>query len=176
MWLEKAERLVWIVFALSFLTVVGMRINNNSAKDVQIYKGEDKERIKVSVTGEVQNSGEYMVEYGARVCDVLYCAGGVTENADVELVDLDARVVEGTRIVVPSVDEEYRPLAIYIVNINTADSAELMSISGVGETIAQRIVEYRKNSGGFDDIADIMNVPGIGQKTFEKIKDYIKVN
>jgi len=176
MWLEKAERLVWIVFALSFLTVVGMRINNNSAKDVQVYKVEDKERIKVSVTGEVQNCGEYMVEYGARVCDVLYCAGGVTENADVELVDLDARVVEGTRIVVPSVDEEHKPSAIYIVNINTADSSELMSIPGVGETLAHRIEEYRKNSGGFDCISDIMKVQGIGQKTFEKIKDYIKVN
>ena len=175
MWLEKADRFVWIIVALSLLAVVGMRINNNTPKPVQVTNPEPKEYIKVSVTGEVQKSGEYMVEQGTRVCDVLYHAGGVTEKADIELVDLDARVVEHTTINVPSIEEESLPSVIPVVNINTAERSELMLIPGVGETLALRIDNYRKTVGRFQRAEDIMNVSGIGQKTFEKIKDYIKV-
>ena len=61
------------------------------------------------------------------------------------------------------------------ININTADIYTLMSLEGIGETYAQRIIDYREANGRFETIEDICNVPGIGDKRFELIKDYITV-
>ena len=61
------------------------------------------------------------------------------------------------------------------ININTADLATLMTLDGIGEIYAQRIIDYRTANGPFQSIADIMNVPGIGTKRFEAIMDKITV-
>ena len=61
------------------------------------------------------------------------------------------------------------------ININTATAQQLQMLSGIGEVIAQRIVDYRETNGAFATIEDIMNVSGIGEKKFEQIKEYIKV-
>lgn len=62
-----------------------------------------------------------------------------------------------------------------LININTAPLEELIKLSGVGEIIGARIIEYRESAGGFGTIEEITEVKGIGEKTFEKIKDYICV-
>jgi competence protein ComEA len=62
------------------------------------------------------------------------------------------------------------------ININTADSAELQKLSGVGPSTAQKILDYREAHGPFARIEDIKNVSGIGDKTFEKFKDKIAVD
>jgi comEA protein len=59
------------------------------------------------------------------------------------------------------------------ININTAYSADLQILPGIGEVTAERIIEYREQNNGFKKISEIMNVKGIGQKKYEKIKDYI---
>lgn len=61
------------------------------------------------------------------------------------------------------------------VNINTATLEELMTLEGIGETYAQRIIDYRNVNGPFTNIAQIKNVSGIGDKRFEAIKDFITV-
>lgn len=61
------------------------------------------------------------------------------------------------------------------ININTADLATLMTLDGIGQVYAQRIIDYRTENGPFADIADITNVPGIGTKRFEAIMDKITV-
>lgn len=61
------------------------------------------------------------------------------------------------------------------ININTASSAELDKLPGIGPTYAQRIIEYRESKGGFKSISEIQNVKGIGPKTFEKLKDMIEI-
>lgn len=61
------------------------------------------------------------------------------------------------------------------VNINTAGSAELDSLKGIGPVLAERIIEYRNANGPFKSIEEIINVKGIGPKTFEKFKDEITI-
>lgn len=62
-----------------------------------------------------------------------------------------------------------------IININTATLEELMTLSGVGESKALSIIEYRNNVGGFKSIEEIKNVSGIGDAAFEKIKNNITI-
>jgi competence protein ComEA len=61
------------------------------------------------------------------------------------------------------------------VNINTASAEELATLKGIGEKIAQAIVEYREANGPFKSLEDIKNVKGIGEKKFEEIKDSITI-
>ena len=61
------------------------------------------------------------------------------------------------------------------VNINKCNIDELLSIKGLGETKATKIIEYRNNNGYFKNIEEIMNVSGIGETLFNQIKDYIEV-
>lgn len=61
------------------------------------------------------------------------------------------------------------------IDINTASLQQLQLLPGIGQTIAQRIIDYRTENGHFSTIEDIMNVSGIGQKKFDEIKPYIKV-
>ena len=61
------------------------------------------------------------------------------------------------------------------VNINKATVEQLMEIKGIGQSYAERIVEYREKNGPFEKIEDIMNVKGIGEKKFEAIKGLITI-
>lgn len=61
------------------------------------------------------------------------------------------------------------------VNLNTASAQELDNLPGIGEAIAQAIVEYREQKGAFQTIQQVMEVEGIGEKTFEAIRDLITV-
>lgn len=61
------------------------------------------------------------------------------------------------------------------VNINTADKEVLAELDGIGDTIAQRIIDYRNENGGFKSTDDLMNVNGIGKQKYELIKDSITI-
>ena len=61
------------------------------------------------------------------------------------------------------------------ININTATLEELQTLSGIGESKAKAIIEYREENGNFSKPEDILNVSGIGESVYEKIKDNITV-
>ncbi len=63
-----------------------------------------------------------------------------------------------------------------VVNINTADAAQLSLLPRVGEKAAQRIIEYRTQNGPFRKTSDLMQVKGFGAKTFERLSPYISLS
>lgn len=156
----------------------------------------------VHVAGAVKNPGVYNLPSSSRVIDAIKQAGGATENADLDQINLADYISDGQKIEVPSFKQD-NTLSNYklitdkleqlnsnnsdskdekssaksdLVNINTADSSELQSLPGIGATIANNIVEYRKENGIFETIEDLKNVSRIGDKTFDKLKDLITVD
>lgn len=144
---------------------------------------------EVYICGEVKNPGVYSVIEGTRVKDVIEIAGGITENAFPEALNLAEKVFDEQKIYVPSNEEiSEEPSLIYennknnksengskIVNINLASQDEFEKLPGIGPELASRIVEYRNLNGFFSSIEDIKNVKGIGDEKFNDIKDMIKV-
>lgn len=152
-------------------------------------KSEEDSKLFVHVCGAVVNPGVYEVRIGSRVFQVIEMAGGVLKEAAAEYVNQAMEVTDGQQIYIPTLNEieqeqtEWGAMEFSSgeefstgeININTADKTDLMTISGIGESRAQDIINYREQHGGFSAIEEIMNVPGIKEATFEKIKDSIKV-
>lgn len=93
-----------------------------------------------------------------------------TDDTIIVTEEVSTEIVADTSTSVSATEEQ----AAGLVNINTADAAELMKLKGVGEKTAEKIIEYRAQTP-FEKPEDIMNVKGIGEKKFEDIKDHICV-
>jgi competence protein ComEA len=137
--------------------------------------------VKVYITGAVKNPGVYEIEDGARIETVLALAGGATDDADLKAVNLSKKVHDEQQIIIPAIGEEIDPLpetpaaANGKIDINTAEREQLMTLPGIGEGIADAIIEYREANGAFQTAEDIKNVDRIGDKTFERLKNDITV-
>lgn len=158
--------------------------------------------IKVYIRGDIASPGLYKISADTRLCELMEIAGGATENADLEKLNLAAILTDGTTIDIPAIGSEkavdpmiamtnqsiYEPgekpaqtstvsekITSGTININTASASQLMRLPGVGQATADKIINYRASSGGFKSIEEIMNVSGIGEKTFEKMKQFITV-
>lgn len=139
--------------------------------------------IFVDIKGAVKNPGVYQMKSGDRVKDALDAAGGLTDEADSQKVNLAQRVEDQMVIVVPKVGEEATEIPLGVtskeaakdgkVNINTATVEELKTLKGVGEKKAEAIIEYRKKNGSFKTKEDLMKVRGIGKKLFESFQERI---
>lgn len=138
-------------------------------------------RICVYVCGEVANPGVYELESESRIGDALEAAGGMTEEAADTWLNLAEHMRDGQKIEVPSREraEELAREAEQqeggLVNLNTATAEQLMSLTGVGQSKAEDILNYREEHGGFQTIEELMQIPGIKERVFEKIKDQITV-
>lgn len=157
---------------------------DENTKELEIEKAtEEKEEIMVHISGAVNSPGILRLDSSNRVVDALDLAGGAREDADLDRVNLAARLHDEEKIYIPKVGEVQENVTTLVsspsssgpaskININSADLSELTKIPGVGEKTAQKILDYRANNS-FSSIEDIKNVPGIGDKKFESMKDYI---
>ena len=157
---------------------------DENPKELEIEKAtEESEEIMVHISGAVNNPGILRLDSSNRVVDALDLAGGAREDADLDRVNLAARLHDEEKIYIPKVGEVGDNMTTLVsspsssgpaskININSADLSELTKIPGVGEKTAQKILDYRANNS-FSSIEDIKNVPGIGDKKFESMKDYI---
>lgn len=137
--------------------------------------------IYVYVCGAVKEPGVVKLVPGSRAFDALQAAGGFTEEAQEDYVNLAASVSDEERLFFPSKEEaqalfsEQQDMQSGIVNINTADAAALMTLPGIGESKAQDILAYRKVHGDFIRLEDLKNVSGIKESLYAKICDKIKI-
>lgn len=176
-------------------------LSDDEEKDEIIEKA--VETIFIDIKGEVENPGVYEMQLGDRVIDAVQMAGGFTDEATTDNVNLSKKLKDESVIIIPSYLKDYENVTIKndyeidinddivqseknesdekiesssnLININTASVVELMSLDGIGESKARAIIEYRDINGDFDNILDIKNVSGIGESIYEKIKDYITV-
>jgi len=182
----KAYLMIVIVVLISAFSIVyqnykdksKLYINNN---EIEVNKYENK--IAVYITGEVNSPGVYYVDSEYRLNDLVNLCGGLTENADVTDINLAEKLNDSDKIDIPkktknvyeSTDnDEISNENNGLININKASKEELKSLNGIGETLANNIIEYRKNNK-FEIVEDILNVNGIGNSKYEAIKEYICV-
>jgi len=137
--------------------------------------------LYVHVCGQVKEPGVYQLTEGARVFDAVQMAGGMTEEAFEEAVNLAETVTDGEQIRIPDRIEAESSLLIEqqtesgLINLNTATKEQLMTLTGIGESRAEDILAYREKNGGFQSKEDIMKVPGIKEAAFSKIESKIIV-
>ena len=173
-------------------------MNENSNEDsTSLNSKETEETVVVHVIGEVNNPGVVTLPEGSRIIDAINMAGGKTEEADLSKINLAYIVEDGTQIYIPRINENLNQVNLISdgagvgvvitdsnveenevdskVNINTASKEKLETLPGVGETTAQKIIDYREANGKFKTIEDIKNVSGIGDAKYESLKDKITV-
>ena len=137
--------------------------------------------ITVHVAGEVKRPGVYDLKSGSRVRDALELAGGPTDEADLNRINLAAYISDAQQIFIPGAragggqDDYFNEENSKLININTADRRLLMTLPGIGDVIAGNIIAYREKNGDFKNISDIKNVLRIGDRIFEQIQDMIAV-
>lgn len=164
---------------------------------------EEPAEIQVYVCGAVANPGVYALPAGSRLYQAIERAGGMTEEAAAEYLNLADVAADGLKIQVPTreeIEQGWQPEGPAgnekmaqadqsgfseagqvaaknsgLVNINTADVATLMTLPGIGNAKAESILAYRTEHGGFQSKEEIMNITGIKQAVYEKIKDLICV-
>lgn len=172
-------------FIYENLTIENTSVQNTVEKEAEL----EENKIKVYVTGEVNSPGVIELEEGARIEDAISLAGGTTEKANLQDVNLAYCLEDGTKLYIPNINEknvEYltsengeniiennSSSSETKVNINTGDIEELKKLPGVGDSLAQKIIDYRTQNGKFKSIEDLKNVSGIGDKKFESMKEFI---
>ena len=143
-----------------------------------------EEYIDIFISGCVNKPDVYTLKKGSIIKEAVEMAGGFSENACRDYVNLAKKLEPGEHIIIPSQDEakDLKPIqaedainSSSLVNINKASKEELMTLPGIGERKAEAIIKYR-NSKSFSNIEDIMNISGIKEAAFNKIKDKICIN
>jgi competence protein ComEA len=205
---SNQEKIAIILLLVLIIFGVGIVLNKNidkedsfiinSASDIS----ENNPAVQIEVppliihiAGAVKNPGVYQLKTTDRIVDAVKIAGGASEEANLDLINLAALLKDGQKIIVPyktysetmgdNSTNTYNHVASMAsssptststkININTANASMLQNLSGIGPVLSERIIEYRDQNGLFGVIDDIKDVSGIGEKKFEGIKDLICV-
>jgi len=131
--------------------------------------------VVVDVTGAVARPGVYRLPAGSRVDDAVRRAGGAGARAELEAVNLAARLADGQQVVVPErapgggavvvAGDEEGP-----ISLGTATVEQLDTIDGIGPVTAQDIIEFRDEHGGLASVDQLDQVSGIGPATMEALR------
>ena len=157
--------------------------------------------IFVHIDGYVNNPGVYQIKENERTNVLIEKAGGLKNGYSIKNINLAAKLSDGDKVYIPSIEEEKSLVNqnnnvntggkhinngnnsnnnVSItknnkININTANVSELKQITGIGESTANKIIDYRENVGKFKKIEDIKEVKGIGDSKFESLKNKITI-
>ena len=155
-----------ILFLIVIVIIGGMVawLRYNPSQPIEISVSQSQERHGViCIGGAVANPGFYPFASKDSVESLIQAAGGTTSSAD----------LDGLELYISEVGEEQEPQK---VDINRADEWLLKALPGIGETLAERIVNYRRQNGAFVNTGEIAKVAGIGATTYEQIKHLITVS
>ncbi|MCS7190075.1 MAG: helix-hairpin-helix domain-containing protein [Fimbriimonadales bacterium] len=152
------------------------------------------QELVVHVSGAVKKAGVYRLGEGSRVADAIEQAGGASENADLDALNLAEPLTDGQKVHVPRKGEAppatavaatpsttarperaAKPAVQFPIDLNTATAEQLEAIPGIGPVLAQRIVDHRRLHGKFQSVDDLLQVHGIGQKRLESMRPYVTV-
>jgi competence protein ComEA len=185
---DRRRVLVVVVVAIAILALAGRVLHRpaHSAvpRPVRVSapaRTTTTARLFVDVVGAVRRPGLYRLPDGARVADAVARAGGRTGKAQIELLNLAARVADGEQVVVPRRGTAGMPAAAGAggaapsgpVHLNSATIEQLDALAGVGPVTAQKIVDYRQQHGGFKSVDELDAVPGIGPARLENLRGLV---
>ncbi|SDS69729.1 ComEA family DNA-binding protein [Actinopolymorpha singaporensis] len=141
--------------------------------------------LVVHVAGKVRRPGVVHLPGGSRVFDALTASGGALPGTDLDTVNLARPLLDGEQVLVGVTPPPGAPAAAgggpsagppsagAPLDLNSATSAELEELPGVGPVLAQRIVDFRTEHGRFVDVEDLREVSGIGERTFAELRDKV---
>jgi len=148
-------------------------------------------RIAVHVAGAVTRPGVVELGAGTRVIDAVEAVGGAHPDADLDRLNLAAKLTDGERVYVPKVGEADPGVLggeesasdagasggapVGKLNLNTATEAQLEALPGIGPTFAQSILAERQRRGGFTSVNELRGVRGIGDKRFAELAPLVTV-
>ena len=153
---------------------------------VRVERADGGEAV-VHVAGEVREPGVYRLGAGTRVEEAVRRAGGPTRRADLNALNLAAKVEDGRQVIVPARQPRGAAPAAggppaakgavptVPVNLNTATADELGTLDGVGPATATKILAYREEHGGFGSVDELDQVPGIGEKRLAALRPHVTV-
>ncbi len=134
----------------------------------------------VNVAGMVRRPGVYEFHEGQRIIDAIAAAGGFRGKADRDALNLAAPLTDGAQVLVPAAAGTGGAAGVTgpgapggLVNINSADAPALEALPGIGEVIAQRIINYRTENGPFASVDQLEDVSGIGPSILAEIRDLV---
>lgn len=177
---------LFLLFTGCSLSPGGGEILQTDAEEMDtVISGNDSSTgenlIWVHVSGQVKEPGVYSLPEGSRVFDAVEAAGGFTELADRDSVNLAMTLMDEGKIYIASLEEQKgqsgsaADSADGLVNVNTATLEELMTLPGIGQKRAEAILKLREQKGSFQKIEELLEADGIKEGIFQQIKDFIKV-
>jgi len=171
----------------TFQTDVGLTAEGGTIEDGRMKDSneegaleESKEPLVIHIVGAVKSPGVFTLLEGDRVLEAVEKAGGFSEDALRDAVNLAARIYDGQQIYIPREGEEIPPALLQgnqtqKININTATQSDLETLPGIGPAKAGAIIQDREKNGPFKSVEEITRVTGIGEKTLEGIREFITI-
>ena len=189
---SEKRKIVAIMIVVGILVSMSLFFDENkkyfseAVKDQEklIAEATEKEKKIVNISGAVIKPGVYSVDKKARVEAVILLAGGFAPEADVSKVNQSILCRDGMQIRVPEIKAKTSKLAKLTsgknkatepVFLNSATEKELLTLPGIGPSLAKKIIEYREKYGNFKTLEQIKDVGGIGSSKYEAIKERIRL-
>lgn len=133
--------------------------------------------LVVHVAGAVRHPGVVRVRDGDRVGDAVKAAGGAARGADLNAINLALRLADGQQVIVPAhgaATAAGASGAAGPVSLGSATAEQLDGLDGIGPGLAEKIVAYRTEHGGFRSVDELGEVPGIGDKRLESLRGQLQ--
>jgi competence protein ComEA len=198
--LSRTQVVVWgaIAAALLFIGARAVRGESGGSSTYADYSSTDESGsesesnfsvegsggdVVVDVTGAVAKPGVYRLPEGSRVDEAVQRAGGATRKAELDSLNLAARLADGQQVVVPERTPGAPPGAPAAtgagaeegpISLSTATAAELDTIDGIGPVTAEDIIKFREEHGGLSSVDQLDEISGIGPATMEALRERLQ--